>query len=607
MSSEMRTLIGRWALGALLVTAPAVAVAQVPDEEDVLVEDDDGDDRDPGLTGPGSATSVVEGPNELVDAADPDDRAAVELDREVEETEVETPDATVDDGATADEDEGAAEEWEDRLALSVVATSSVFATDNRDMRPLDESSYDAIRYSDDRRDFAHSDVLATLGYRTEAELEFDLQVKFDTLWGEDRLNRRSGSGGAINVYRLSTTYAPLDHDAIGVDFTIGRQPFRIGGVPRDYLLAGTLDAITATVDFRSLGRFRVLALDFFGGNDLPSTGYQYYRSGVEPQFGLRGDTNTLRHGVVYELDDAAIDGLPIEARAFWFYALIGGGPVETSGADISRGGLNGNFSDNDYQHMMGGRVAYVHPFEIDGELRVYGEYARSSGIDRKEAVARDVETVGNAYGGGIALDWWASKTFALLFGAEFYHFDGARYASDGLEFERGFVGFQGARIGGMTLGRQSAWRPSSHVDAFGVRHTPHELSRASGTQFVHIGAGAQIYGTKLTVDYWLLDDTGTSFLDPDDLDNLPEPPFGYTRGEFAGEARMGLSLGQAFDIRVEQALGETFSLHLGYGMFLPGDYYGVEVDPIVSTDASETALGGSETFWVVDFGGRMVF
>lgn len=577
-----------WLLGAALAAAPA-AHAQAPDEENVLVEDEP-TERDRPQQGPGDLTNVVEGPQELADAADAPDRAPLG----VEEADAD---------AAADEDE----DWDDRVEFSLVATSSVFAVDNRDLRPLDESSIDAIRYSDDRRNFAHSDVLATLGYATEQAVRFDLQLKFDTLWGEDQLNRRSGTGGAFNVYRLSTTYTPLDADAIGVSITLGRQPFTIGGVPRDYLFAGTLDALTAIVDLRAFGRLRVLALDFFGGNDLPSTGYQFYRSGVEPQFGLRGDTNTLRNGVVYELDDDAIEGLPIEARAFWFYALIGGGPVETSGADISRGGLNGNFSDSDYQHMMGGRLAWVHDFEIGGALRVYGEFARSEGIDRKDVQARDVTTAGNAYGGGVDLEWYASEDLALLFAAEWYHFDGARYASDGFEFERGFVGFKGARIGGMTLGRQSAWRPSAHVDALGVRHTPHELSRAAGTEFLHLGAGAQLHGTRVTVDYWLLDDTGTSFLEPDDLDSLPEPPFGYTRGEFAAEARMGLSIGQAFDVRVEQALGETFSLHLGYGMFLPGDYYGVEVDPIASTDAQETALGGGETFWVVDFGGRMAF
>ena len=591
----------RWVLGAVLMTA-SPAMAQAPDEDNVLVEDEDPAAREKVELTPGSITNVVEGPGELVNAAEP--TATTETHNPTDAAAAET---TADAETDASLEDETLDGWQSRLSLAVVATSSIFATDNRDLRPLDESSYDAIRYSDDRRNFAHSDLLATLGYETEAALRFDLQVKFDTLWGEDQLNRRSGTGGALNIYRLSTTYTPIDIDALGVAVTLGRQPFSIGGVPRDYLLAGTLDAITATLDLRTFGRIRILALDFFGGNDLPSTGYQFYRSGNEPQFGLRGDTNTLRHGLVYEIDDAAIEGLPIEARAYWFYALIGGGPVETSGADISRGGLNGNFADSDYQHMAGGRLAWTHDFDLGGELRIYAEYARSEGIDRKEIVARDVVTAGNAYGGGIDLEWYATPDLAALLNAEFYHFDGARYASDGLEFERGFVGMKGARIGGITLGRQSAWRPASHVDELGVRHTPHELSRAAGTQFLHLGAGVAFHATRVTLDYWLLNDTGTSFLDIADLDSLAEPPFGYTRAEFAGQERLGLGLGQAFDIRVEQALGDTFSLHLGYGQFLPGDYYGIEVDPIVSTDAQETALGGGETFWAVDFGGRMSF
>ena len=77
----------------------------------------------------------------------------------------------------------------------------------------------------------------------------------------------------------------------------------------------------------------------------------------------------------------------------------------------------------------------------------------SMGVDRKDSTDRNVDTKGNAYGGGLTTDVKTGKATKLSFAADFYHFDGAQLASDGLEFERGFVGFMGSRIGGGSVGR----------------------------------------------------------------------------------------------------------------------------------------------------------
>lgn len=559
----------RWlgpVLGAALTAMPAVASAQAPDEEDVLVEDD-AEQREE--RAPAADPAFVEGPSELV--APP--------------VEVEA-----DDGP---------------LSWSVLLSTRVIMRENQDLRPIDDSTRQSILDTDDRQDFGHTDILTTLAYKPVDPVVFNLRLKYDAIWANEQLGQTTGSTGDINVYDLNIDAAVFEAGPAALSVKIGRQAFTIGGVPRDYMLAGTLDAITAQLELGPAGRLRILALDYFGGNDLPVVGFQAYREGLARTEGFDGDNYTLRSGAIYEIDDAAMPGLPIEARAYWFYASIGAGPIERSGADITRGGLNGNYSDGDYQHMMGLRAAFVHDFEAGGHLRVYGEYARSAGIDRKPEEARDVDTGGNAFGGGVDLEWAASEAITLIAGGEFYHFDGATYASDGLEFERGFVGFQGARIGGTTLGRHSAWRPASHVGPAGVVHHPHDQKRVAGTQFGFARLGVDVHGTRLTADLWLLQDTGSSFLDIDGIDDLPEPPFGYTREEFRAQARLGKSLGRAIDLRLVQPFAEIVRAEVGYAVFMPGDYYGVEVSRLAGDE--DTALGGDETFWVIDFGASVTF
>ncbi|MEE2789542.1 MAG: hypothetical protein VX589_19545, partial [Myxococcota bacterium] len=194
----------------------------------------------------------------------------------------------------------AAEEKE-RLTLEVSSTTSVHALENADFRELDESSDRAVIDSDDRRLFGYTDVWATLGYQVNDEVRFNLQTQYDVLWRDDQLRRSAGSTGGFNVYQLNVDYTPIDGRNFKLDFRAGRQRFRIGGVPRDYMLDGTLDAVTMTMESRKIGRFRLLGIDFFGGNGFAQTGDFYYRDCRTPTYNLRGETNTLRTGLVYEL------------------------------------------------------------------------------------------------------------------------------------------------------------------------------------------------------------------------------------------------------------------------------------------------------------------
>jgi len=401
------------------------------------------------------------------------------------------------------------------------------------------------------------------------------------------------------------SYKPLDLKPVAFSVDVGRQKFAIGGVPKDYILDDVLDAVVLNIDARKFGRIRVLAVDFYTGSDLPDASFVRYVSGQQPVLGLRGDSFTLRSGFVYEQegDNALVEGLMLKAYAF--YSDIGGGPIEETGADISYGGSLGNFSDNDWTAVYGVRAGYTLAFNEDAKITFYGEGAQSTGIDRKEDVARDVELDGVAYGGGLTAEvkGLGGKLGATL-EADYYHFDGAEYASDGLQFNHGFVGFKGRQVGGVNMDRLSGWHPSAFVGRGGISHTPQDMERSAGTEFLHVGASVLLYDRlELSGDWWIFTDTTNTFLDPNDLNTI-DPPFGYSREEFAAEERFGKALGQEINGRLDLKLTEALSTYATYGIFMPGAYYDLRIDRVAGT-----SLGGPTVtdFWAANAGAVVKF
>ena len=425
------------------------------------------------------------------------------------------------------------------------------------------------------------------------------------LWGEDQIGSEGAQIGVLNFYELMFSYTPLDLKPVALSVDVGRQKFSIGGVPKDYVMDDVLDAVVLNLDLRKFGRIRALALDFYTGSDLPDASFVRYVSGQQPVLGLRGDSFTLRSGLVYEQegDNALVKGLMF--KAYFFYADIGGGPIEETGADISYGGSLGNFSDNDWAAVYGARAGYTLALDEDAKVTVYAEGAQSTGIDRKEDVARDVELDGIAYGGGLVAEvkGLGGKLGASL-EADFYHFDGGEYASDGLQFNHGFVGFKGRQVGGLNMDRFSGWHPSAFVGSGGVAHSPQNMERIAGTEFLHVGASVLLYDRlELSGDWWMFTDTTNTFLDPGALNTI-DPPFGYSREEFAAEERFGKALGQEINGRLDLKLTEALSTYATYGIFTPGSYYDLRIDRVAGT-----SLGGPSVtdFWAANAGAVVKF
>jgi hypothetical protein len=493
------------------------------------------------------------------------------------------------------------------LTIDARGSSTFHAMENADLRPLDERSDRAIIDSDDRRFFGHSDLWLDVGYQVNPSLKTYTSFKYDVMWRDDQIGRSEGSGGDLNIYSMFMNYQPVDQGATQWGLRLGRQPFSIGGLPRDYMLAGTLDALVLNVDSR-FGDLRILAVDFFGGNALPEVGYRFYKDGRSATYNLRGETNTVRSGLVYEFLGKKHSDLPLTVKAYYFYASIGGGPIEASGADVTYGGALGNYRDADYQHMMGTRFNYIHEIKTNHDLTFYGEFAQSTGIDRKPLTERDVTTDGMAYGGGLDYVLGNKKSKRRLrLNAEYYLFEGADHgAVDALEFNRGFVGFKGDRIGGNTLGRYLSWRPSSHVDAYGVVNTPQDQSRAAGTSFVHLSLSLGLDKWGLNTSGWLLMDTGSSFAaDTNFQDLVGPPPFGRTMAEFEAQRRLGKVLGVAMDVQVSYQANENLKFLIEYGQFMPDEFYELEVDRLAGENRA--MLGGQAEFRVARAGAEVSF
>jgi hypothetical protein len=490
-----------------------------------------------------------------------------------------------------------------RIRLSLGST--FYALDNADFRKRsDETIEDELRYSDDRAFYVETQLSTGISYDVHPEVRIDVGFRHRGLWGGRGLNA-SGTNSASQQYvgvfgafdQLDIAYTPKLPKPFELSVTLGRHNFFIGGVPNEYILGDTLDGLSVRLAAGRFGALRGL-VDLFTASTLSDQSLRELQLDTsQPDRFFRGQINTVRTGAVYENIDGITPGLQL--RAYYLYAHIGASDAHGTGADVSYNGSLGNFADNDYTYVYGGRVEYdlklvdraANRFTIIPQ----GEFARSGGVDRKEAVARDVETAGNAYGGLLTLHHVLGMKSYMLSGA-FYHFDGASYASDGLMFKSGFVSMNAQNVGGLATAQILGWRPSASVDASGIRYSPHDHTRYAGTQFIQ-GSAAFGYGrTRTWLSYYGYQDTSESFLNFKKLQQV-DPPFGYSRNEMAAEKRLGRSLAQELDAGIEYFFNDHLRGTLRGGLLLPASFYHLDIAPVAGDQ-----IGGQQMFWVVSAG-----
>jgi len=555
---------------------------------------------------PTTGSTQEEGPGDTSSVEAPEDRA---------------------EGDEEETDEAVGEE-KPRLRSSFFLTSEVHSMNNLDLRARDESTDQDILETDDRNTFAYTGLAAELEYDVLEDTQFDFAAAHSGLWGNDQLGGVSGARSEnetsnqeiselanrgshfIWLYRLSVTWRALETSTLDVATTVGRQRYEIGGVDDDYFFDDTIDGITVELDAGEAGTLNLLPFDFYASNASPDDADFVDYSARNPTIaGFRGDTNTLRFGGVYE-NRELVDGLDL--RAFGFYADIGASTRSVStGADRTRAGKLGNFSDQDYTWMTGLRAAYDYEFGA-ASVGAFGEFARSGGLDRKdtEVGLEDVQNQGNAYGGGLRgdVDLAPLKIDWLIRG---FHADGGRYSSEsGVQFSHGFVSFKGDEVGGLNLDRYMGFHPSAYVSPNGISDHPNDIDRKSGTRFGQVGLGFDIADKlRAELDGWYLFDTSESLFDQDEIgETSSDLPFGYTEADLRAQERFGKPIGAEANASLSYRANTALRFYAKGGMFFPSEYYEIEIDRAAS-QGTKPALGSDDpqNFWALLAGTSLRF
>ena len=481
------------------------------------------------------------------------------------------------------------------FSIEIRGQGDVVSYDNADLRATDESSVPAITESDDRATYGRTDVDIEAFVSPTDMVDIDLTIETSANWGGSTSSSDVGLGAASVVFR------PVDSESFQLSVRAGRQRFSIGGASRDYLLGGTVDGFTVDAELPDILTLRLLPFDMFFPNDVPEDRHTAIRPDSGRPSGQRGETNTYRTGAVLQTVDQLADGLDL--RLFFFHAGIGGGfPDEGTGSDISEGGLLGNFRDRDYTQLFGFRGGYGTSFASGLFFDTVAEFARSQGIDRKEATSVDVDLSGNAMGLELALGY-QNTDLRVALQADWHRMDGANYSVNGLEFQRGFVSMYGSRLGGLASGRIAGMRPSASLDRYGVMHNPEDVNRNAGTDFLHVELEFAYQRTELSVGFWTYKDTRESSFDQSTINTIQPPPE-HSREEFSAQRRAGLALGNELDLEVRQGIEGFGALYAQGGIFMPGEYYSHNVSRIVTPLALDgnQRLGGQETFWAIAVG-----
>ncbi len=483
-----------------------------------------------------------------------------------------------------------------KVETEIELETEVHTYNNLDFRPLDETSDQTILDSDDRNTFAFTGLDVGIGVSINPQLSVNIAASHRGLWGNDQIGGVNAFGGFLYVTDLSVDWMPLakgENEENPLRLRVGRQYFDLGATGRDYVYSDVIDGVRLDVPLGKIGHITALPFSIFSssGDAANANFFDYIGQSTTQTFGFRGAHITSRYGGELVVD-GAVKGLDL--RAYAFYTDIG---AAGSGSDISYDGTLGNFSDNDWVVNYGLRAKY----EVS-ILEAWGEFAGSSGIDRKELIAQDVDTQGFAWGAGAKVDSHRGEETGYGGTLDYWEAQGPTYTENGLMFSHGYVGMKGKQVGGLVTDRFLGWHPSSYVGMFGVDDSPHEPDRKTGTRVVHAGAFAQpIKLLEINADWWMFSDTGLSAVNIAGLDDIV-PPYGYSRAEFAAEERLGKALGMEIDGKVKVNVNDHLSFHANTGVFLPGAFYGIEIDR-----SAGDQLGGQSLAWAANGGATVEF
>jgi hypothetical protein len=463
---------------------------------------------------------------------------------------------------------------DNKVDVQVTFESEWHEFSNLDFRPLDESSDQAILDSDDRNSVPFTGAAIQVGVNIDDNTRFVMGASHRGLWGNDQFGTVNTFGGFAY---FNAMYVDATTDG-GIRFRVGRQGFSLGGVPNrlEFVYSDIVDQIRVDIPLGDTARLVLIPINvasMAAQDDATFVGY-IGQSSLDT-FGFRGDRLTRRHGAQLIAEDLVGT---VDMQLYAFYSDIG---ALGSGSDISYSGLLGNFSDNDWVLNAGFR-AWAQFNGIDPWLSIDA----STGIDRKELVVQDVDTMGIAASIGTDITL-GDEDKGFRSQIAFFESFGPAYGADGLQYSHGFVGMKARHAGGTLANRYLGWHPSAYVGMFGVDSTPQDMNRKSGTRVVQLNVGYDFGKFETKLSAWYFQDTGVSSVNFGELDTIATP-FGYAREEFAAEERLGQALGEEINLDLQADVSEAISVFMNGAIFLPGPYYKIEIARVAGT-----ALGSS--------------
>ncbi len=497
---------------------------------------------------------------------------------------------------------------------------------NTDLRTLNTESDTEIAYTDDQM------ALALTRAKIDAEVTFpeeriglELSWGFDGVWGHDQLQGYANPGTRIGRANVFWNY--LAGSVVNSTLTIGRQYFSIGGISNDYMLKDVLDAVVIDAKWNKFLEARFLVLDVYSGannygsddGEVWNDEFQYFtRDDGEQMGGLNGDVSTYRTGLVVSLKELVgmPSGMELDPRLYGFFANVRG---NGGGADRSENGQIGNFSDNDWSAMGGGRASFsMSTLPLTKSLMVYADAAVSAGTDLKRDGEPTVSNLG--FGGGMGAQATLAEMMGLVPFVEIdtFYATGPEYDQKGNLISHGFVSFKGDEIGGLLFRRYWGVHPSSYVDDDGIDNSPFSANRKSGTFMAHAGAGSEI-AKKHTVrlDYWFSMDTGTAYLaeygdytygsSGTYIDHVAsENPY-MSKAELEAQKRMGKILGHEINLGYIFEPNKLLSYSITGAVFMPGDFFEKPIEDAAATNGVPKGGASDAFFYGMAFGTELHF
>lgn len=457
------------------------------------------------------------------------------------------------------------------LAISTYLNNSFYYFNNGDLRELDNSSIDTVENTDDAVGILYSKVGFKMSLTAFNSINLYIDAYKPFFWGNDSAEYNS-RGNSIFLREIFSKIEIIKENNINLFTKIGRQEFSLSRNEfKNFVFRDIVDAILICFNYDIIGFD--LGIDFFSMNT--PTENIYAIKGDRHPYTVKyfdGDVNIYKTFTSLSLTFSNNIIKENKTKIYTIFSRIGavGENVNQGGWELSKGGTEGNFADNDFV-LIGGLNSYIN-LQL---LSIYFDGAISYGIDRKHREFPKVNILGFLTHLGLGLYY---EIFEIkLEGA---YVSGAEANTNGDYINYGFVSAKGDRVGGLLFSSYYGNYPSSIINYSGITFKPFDTQRYSPTAFLSIKLGIidldlnklskePNNGISIIGEFHTYLDTSTTLANLNSTDLRPE---------VYNQKRFGELLGIETDLTLKyKFFNETVEMGGTIGIFIPFDFFLIPV------------------------------